>query len=72
MKQIFFACHKFNSDLSKWNPKNLKTMTAAFSGCNELRCDLSSWNISNLKESDFKWAFNNSSIQKYPKGYYRY
>ena len=64
---MFLNCHKFNSDLSKWNVSKVVDMENMFAYCENFVQDLSGWDTSNAR---FKYgAFDGSGIKKLPGGF---
>ena len=49
MREMFWGCKKFNSDLSKWNVSNVKNMEGMFVGCQSFNSDLSKWDVSKVE-----------------------
>ena len=43
MKEMFFNCHKFNSDISNWDTGKTSDMTRMFKNASKFNKDLSQW-----------------------------
>jgi surface protein len=66
---MFDKCTSLYSlpDISKWNTKDVKSMSGMFSGCSSLKelPDISKWNINNVK--NMSWMFSGcSSLKELP------
>ena len=48
----------FNSDISEWNVKNVRSYTRAFEGATKFNRDLSKWDVT--KASDFDMMFKDA------------
>mgnify|MGYP003424230750 FL=1 len=62
---MFFNCINFNSNISKWNIKNVKDASMMFFGTANFNQDLSQWNMMNLENS--KYMFHMSGVKNIPK-----
>ena len=53
MENMFFDCHEFNCNLSKWDVSNNTTdMGAMFRNCSKFDSDLSNWDVSNVRHME--------------------
>ena len=50
MKQMFYECSVFNSDLSSWTVSNVADMDSMFENCSVFNSDLSSWKFNTTPE----------------------
>ena len=50
MREMFWGCKKFNSDLSNWNVSNVENMNGMFMGCKKFNCNLSNWDVSDVRD----------------------
>ena len=65
---MFQDCYNFNSDLSKWDVSNVKSMTCMFRGCQTFNSDLSNWNVN--KVTNMGGMFNEcESLKQIPFWY---
>ena len=60
---MFSGCWKFNSDLSNWNTKNVKTFKSMFKECRAFNKNIGNWNFSSLLNANkVKEIFKNCNI----------
>ena len=52
MREMFWGCKNFNSDLSKWDVSNVKNMSGMFVGCQSFNSDLSKWDVSSVEDME--------------------
>ena len=69
---MFMNCKKFNSNISKWDPKNINDSCYMFDGCSHFNQDLSNWNMQSIyREVDYEDMFYacplENNKQKQPK-----
>ena len=50
MRDMFFDCVSFNSDLSNWDVRSVEDMDGMFFGCINFNSDLSNWDVSSVKD----------------------
>lgn len=58
--RMFYCAKKFNSDLSKWDVKNVIVMTAMFFNAFSFKSDLSRWNVENCEYMSFMFRGSTS------------
>ena len=52
MRQMFYYCTNFNSDVSSWDVSNVTDMRGMFYDCTNFNSDVSNWNVSNVTGMD--------------------
>ena len=67
---MFYDCKSFNSDLSKWDVRNIKEMDSMFYGCESFNSDLSKWNVKNVISMNYSfWGCGCKLLKKIPSWY---
>ena len=68
MREMFWGCKNFNSDLSKWDVSNVEDMEGMFMGCKNFNCNLSNWDVSGV--GDMENMFDEcKSLKQIPSWY---
>ena len=61
-----FTRSNINPDISKWDTRNVTTLSLTFSNCSSFNCDISDWNVENVRY--FISCFNNCKKFNQPIG----
>ncbi|MCL6294525.1 BspA family leucine-rich repeat surface protein [Jejuia spongiicola] len=48
LRNMFFQCSNFNSDINNWDVSNVTNMQAMFYGCSNFNSDINNWDVSNV------------------------